>query len=156
VNATVPSVQVPSIHAHRPMLVPLRAIPAGSLAPWQARRLHSYIETNLSQRLDLETLARCVNLSSGHLSHSFKRTFGTTVHSYVMHRRVMRAQHLMLNTSMGLSSIALTCGMSDQAHLTRWFARVIGETPGAFRRARFEPAPLGAPLSTAPISQTGS
>jgi AraC-like DNA-binding protein len=43
----------------------------------------------------------------------------------------------MLNTSTQLSCIALSCGMSDQSHLTRWFRRVCGETPAAFRRRLF-------------------
>lgn len=123
-------------------LVPRRPILVGCLAPWQARKLRLYIETNLAQRLDLETLAAVANISPGHLCHAFKRTFGATVHNYVVVKRVERARYLMLNTSTELSSIALSCGMSDQSHLTRWFRRVCGETPAAFRRARFEPSAL--------------
>ncbi len=53
-----------------------------------------------------------------------------------MQRRVAMAQRLMLGTSEQLSRIALSCGMSDQSHLTRWFRRIVGETPAAWRRAR--------------------
>jgi AraC-like DNA-binding protein len=112
----------------------------GCLAPWQAKRLRLYIEANLTHRLSIRMLAGVVNVSSGHLCHAFKRTFGTTVHTYVMLRRVERARHMLLNTSTELSDIALSCGLSDQSHLTRWFRRVCGETPGAFRRARYEPS----------------
>ncbi|HEY0339538.1 MAG TPA: AraC family transcriptional regulator [Steroidobacteraceae bacterium] len=122
----------------------------GCLAPWQAKRLRLYIEANLPHRLNIGTLADVVNVSSGHLCHAFKRTFGTTVHTYVMHRRVERARHLLLNTSTELSDIALSCGLSDQSHLTRWFRRVCGETPGAFRRARYEP-PAGLTQTSTPL-----
>jgi AraC family transcriptional regulator len=122
--------------------VPRRPIAVGCLAPWQAKKLRLHIETNLAQRLDIEALAAVLSISSGHLCHAFKRTFGTTVHSYVVLKRLERARYLMLNTSTELSCIALSCGMSDQSHLTRWFRRVCGETPAAFRRARFEPSTM--------------
>jgi transcriptional regulator GlxA family with amidase domain len=94
---------------------------------------------NLAQRLTTEGLARVVNLSASHFSRAFVRSFGFTVHHYVMNRRVAHAQQLMLETPEQLSRIALSCGMSDQSHLTRWFRRVVGETPAAWRRARPHP-----------------
>lgn len=111
----------------------------GCLAPWQIKRVRLYIETNLAQRLATVDIAPVVNLSTSHFCRAFKRSFGFTVHRYVMHRRVEKAQDLMLRTADELSQIAVVCGMSDQSHLTRWFRRVVGETPGAWRRARFEP-----------------
>jgi AraC family transcriptional regulator len=118
---------------------PLRLTPPGCLPPWQVRRVQEHIEANLSQRLTTQGLARVVNLSASHFSRAFVRSFGSTVHHYVMHRRVALAQRLMLGTSDELSRIALSCGMSDQSHLTRWFRRVVGETPAAWRRARPHP-----------------
>ena len=114
-------------------------IPCYGLAAWQAKRVRLYIETNLAKRLHITELADAVNLSASHFCRAFKRTFGVTAHLYVMRRRVVRAQRLMLTSVEALSSIAVSCGMSDQSHLTRWFARVVGETPAAWRRARFEP-----------------
>lgn len=115
-------------------------IQRGCLAAWQAKRVRLYIETNLANRLYTTELADVVNLSPSHFCRAFKRTFGVTVHRYVMRRRVVIAQRLMLTSAEALSSIALICGMSDQSHLTRWFGRVVGETPAVWRRARFEPA----------------
>jgi AraC-like DNA-binding protein len=42
-----------------------------------------------------------------------------------------------------LSEIALTCGMSDQSHLTRVFRRMVGETPHAWRRSRIAESAAG-------------
>jgi hypothetical protein len=30
----------------------------------------------------------------------------------------------------------LSCGMSDQSHFSRWFRRIVGETPNQWRRTR--------------------
>jgi AraC family transcriptional regulator len=40
-----------------------------------------------------------------------------------------------------LSEIAAECGMADQAHLTRLFRGIVGESPAAWRRARVNPVP---------------
>jgi len=130
-------------HTARPLLPglpnPLCLTPPGCLPAWQVRRIREHIESNLAQRLTTQGLASVVNLSASHFSRAFVRSFGSTVHHYVMNRRVARAQQLMLETPEQLSRIALSCGMSDQSHLTRWFRRVVGETPAAWRRARPHP-----------------
>jgi AraC-like DNA-binding protein len=118
---------------------PLHLTPPGCLPAWQVRRIREHIESNLAQRLTTQGLASVVNLSASHFSRAFVRSFGFTVHHYVMNRRVALAQRLMLETPEQLSRIALSCGMSDQSHLTRWFRRVVGETPAAWRRARPHP-----------------
>jgi AraC-like DNA-binding protein len=42
----------------------------------------------------------------------------------------------MLTTREPLGAIALSCGMTDQSHFSRWFRRIVGETPYQWRRAR--------------------
>jgi len=75
-------------------------------------------------------------LSNGQFCRAFKSSFGMPAHVYLMHRRIEVAQGLMLRTGAPLSEIALRCGMSDQAHFTRTFRRVVGETPCLWRRTR--------------------
>jgi len=112
------------------------------LASGQAGRLRQYIDANLSQRLDLETLARTVHLSKSHFARAFKQTFGITVHDCIVRARLERARQLMLNSSEKLSDIAASCGLSDQSHLTRLFRRRLGATPAAWRRSHFKPAAI--------------
>jgi len=47
----------------------------------------------------------------------------------------------MLSTNKPLSEIAAECGLADQAHLTRLFRKVVGESPAVWRRARANPGP---------------
>jgi len=108
----------------------------GRLAPWQVRKLRSYVDANLSQTMLNRDLAAIARLSLSHFCRTFHNTFGEPPHEYVIRRRVERAQELMLSTSAPLSAIALDCGLADQAHLNRLFRRVVGESPCAWRRAR--------------------
>jgi AraC-like DNA-binding protein len=109
---------------------------AGALSAWRAQRVAGYIESNLSGTVRVRDLAHLVGLSNSYFCHAFKRRYGLTVHVYLTCRRIEMAQQLMLSTTESLSEIALSCGMSDQAHFTRAFRRVVGETPNRWRQSR--------------------
>jgi AraC-like DNA-binding protein len=120
--------------------VPLPSLDApsvrGGLPAWQMRRVVVHVEANLSRRIRIGELARILGLSASHFCRAFKCTFGTSPRDYVLSRRIELAKGLMLATSEALSSIALKCGMCDQAHFTRSFHRIVGEAPYTWRRAR--------------------
>jgi AraC family transcriptional regulator len=108
----------------------------GGLAPWQIRRVTTHIDTNLHAAITTKDLATLAKLSSFHFCRAFKDSFGESPHSFVMRRRVERAQGLMLTTDAPLGQIAADCGLADQAHFSKLFRRFVGESPGAWRRAR--------------------
>jgi AraC-like DNA-binding protein len=108
----------------------------GGLAPWQVRRLRTHIEENLGGTIYCEDLSRLVSLSLSHFMRAFKESFGCAPHTFLIRRRMERAQGLMLTTDEALGQIALMCGLADQSHLTRLFQKWVGESPAAWRRAR--------------------
>jgi len=108
----------------------------GGLAPWQVRKVAIYVDAHLDRSIRNEELARIAKLNTSHFGRAFRNSFGEPPHEYVIRRRIERAQGLMLSTNAPLSAIALDCGLADQAHLSRLFRRVAGETPRAWRRAR--------------------
>jgi transcriptional regulator GlxA family with amidase domain len=109
------------------------------LAPWQVRKVLAHIEANLGTQMRNKDLAAVARLSEYHFNVAFRNSVGEAPHGYVVRRRVERAQGLMLSTEKPLSEIALECGLADQAHLTRVFRNIVGETPAAWRRARANP-----------------
>jgi AraC family transcriptional regulator len=113
------------------------AITRGGLAPWQQRKLDQYFKENLSKPLRLGLLAGLVNLSVSHFNRSFKASRGVAPHRYIVQLRLELAQSLMRSTNEPLCDIALACGLTDQAHLTKLFRRHLGQTPNAWRRKFF-------------------
>jgi AraC family transcriptional regulator len=109
------------------------------LAPWQVRRVIAYIEANLDTSIRNKDLATLARLSEYHFNVAFRNSVGEAPHGYIIRRRVERAQGLMLSTEKSLSDIAAECGMADQAHMTRLFRSIVGESPAAWRRARVTP-----------------
>ena len=110
------------------------AIHAGGLARWQAQRALAYIEDNLGSKLDTRALADLVAFSKSHFSRAFKRSLGLPPMAYVASRRVERAKVMIAGTREQLTQIALACGFADQSHLNRSFRRVVGVSPGRWRR----------------------
>jgi AraC family transcriptional regulator len=106
----------------------------GGLAAWQSKLVCSYIEENLNSSIRATDLARFVQLSTGHFFRAFRKTFGETPVAYIMQRRILRAQELMLASRVSLSQVALECGLCDQSHLCRCFRRIVGTSPAAWRR----------------------
>lgn len=112
----------------------------GGLARWQARRTLTYIDGHLESKLDVPMLAGLVSFSKSHFSRAFKQSLGLPPMTYVTMRRLERAMTLMTSTSQQLTEIALICGFADQSHLNRSFRRVIGVSPGRWRRTRLQRA----------------
>jgi AraC family transcriptional regulator len=108
----------------------------GGLAPWMVRKLSTYIETHLDSAIRSVDLAGMAEQSVSHFGRAFRESFDEAPHTYVMRRRIERAQGLMLQTNLSLAQIAIDCGLSDQAHFNKSFRRFIGQSPGAWRRAR--------------------
>ena len=113
-----------------------KAIPQikGGLAPWQRRRVLELLQEHLDGGVRLARLAEECRLSVSHFARSFRRSFGTSAHRYLILHRIDIAKGLLSETNNSLVEIAAQTGFSDQAALTRTFADVVGATPGKWRR----------------------
>lgn len=110
----------------------------GELAGWQVRRLRAHVDTHLAETIRVSDLSRIVQRSTAHFCRAFKRTFGQTPHAYIVAQRLERAKSLILESGEPLCAIAVLSGFSDQAHLSKVFREHVGETPGAWRRRKFD------------------
>lgn len=107
----------------------------GGLTPAQLRRVVEYICAHLGNELGLVELAAIAGLSPHHFGEAFKASSGIPPHRFVIERRVQEARKMLLDGERALGEIAYAVGFSSQAHLTTNFRRVIGITPGRFRRS---------------------
>jgi AraC family transcriptional regulator len=108
----------------------------GGLAAWQIVRVRAYIDSNLHRTIHIRDLSAVARRSPAHFSRKFKLAVGDSPHAYVVKRRLERACHLMITSAEPLSEIALSVGLSDQAHLCRLFRQAFGQSPAHWRRER--------------------
>ena len=111
-----------------------RAELGGGLAAWQRQRATELLRENLDGSVRLVDLARACDLSVSHFARSFKASFDMSSHGWLTERRIERAKELLALTKIPLIDIATQSGFNDQAAFTRTFHRLVGLTPGQWRR----------------------
>ncbi|WP_424858343.1 AraC family transcriptional regulator [Streptomyces sp. SAI-170] len=82
----------------------------------------------------LADLAADLGLSRYQLLRAFRTTMGVPPYAWLAQYRVTRARGL-LDAGLRPAEVAGLVGFADQAHLTRWFRRVLGVTPAAYRNS---------------------
>ena len=98
------------------------------------RRVRDRIDREYASPLDIEALARGVNLSSGHLSRAFKPAYGEAPYRYLMTRRIERAMTLLRRDDLSVTEICFAVGFSSLGTFSTRFSELVGVSPSAYRR----------------------
>jgi AraC family transcriptional regulator len=108
----------------------------GALAQGKLRAVVEYVEGHLDTGLTLEQMAAAAHLSPYHFARQFKVATGLPPHQYVLTRRVERAKQLLQTGSdFSLAEVAAHAGFCDQSQFSHHFKRILGVTPGNFRKS---------------------
>ncbi|MGW5732260.1 MULTISPECIES: AraC family transcriptional regulator [Streptomyces] len=102
-----------------------------------ARAVRDRLADELLAPPSLAELAAPLGLSRYQLLRAFRTSTGMPPYAWLAQHRVTRARAL-LDGGLRPAEAASLVGFADQAHLTRWFRRVLGVTPAAYRRAAFD------------------
>lgn len=94
---------------------------------------------NLGEDLTVDQLARKALMSSRTFARRFRAETGTTPAAWLNRQRLLRAQQLLEQTSLGLEQIAADTGFGSAAVMRHHFLKVLQTTPTAYRRT-FGPA----------------
>src|SRR5882757_916455 len=110
----------------------------GGLAPWQLNRATEILKANLDGQIALSQVARECKLSVSHFVRAFKQTVGEPPYRWLLQQRMDAARELLLHSGLPMVEIALKCGFADQACFIRAFRKLLGTTPGEWRRMRMQ------------------
>jgi len=91
------------------------------------------------RELTADDLAAAAGCSRYAAYRAFRQVYGLAPSDYQRELRVRTARRL-LTAGVEPAMAAAEAGFADQAHLTRWFRRYYGVTPGAYRAAAGDPA----------------
>lgn len=98
------------------------------------RRVRDRIDREHAQPLDVESLARGVNMSAGHLSRQFRLAYGESPYSYLMTRRIERAMALLRRGDLSVTEVCFAVGCSSLGTFSTRFAELTGVPPSTYRR----------------------
>ncbi|MFF0028849.1 AraC family ligand binding domain-containing protein [Streptomyces avermitilis] len=99
-----------------------------------AHAVRDRLADELTAPPSLAELAAGLGLSRYQLLRAFRTTMGIPPYAWLAQYRVIRARGL-LESGLRPAEVAGLVGFADQAHLTRWFRRVLGVTPAAYRNS---------------------
>ncbi|OBB17741.1 AraC family transcriptional regulator [Mycolicibacterium setense] len=97
------------------------------------RRVRDRIDREYAQPLNVEALARGVNMSAGHLSRQFKIAYGESPYSYLMTRRIERAMALLRRGDVSVTDACFAVGCSSLGTFSTRFTELVGMPPSRYR-----------------------
>lgn len=97
------------------------------------RRVRDRIDRDFAEPLDVDALARGVNMSAGHLSRQFKQAYGEPPYSYLMTRRIERAMTLLRRGDLNVTDVCFAVGFSSLGTFSTRFTELVGVSPSVYR-----------------------
>jgi transcriptional regulator GlxA family with amidase domain len=96
------------------------------------RRARDLMDRDYAQPLDVPAMARAALMSPAHFSRKFRAAYGETPYSYLMTRRIERAQAL-LRQGMSVTDTCFAVGATSLGSFSSRFTEIVGETPSQYR-----------------------
>ncbi|MEM1444498.1 MAG: helix-turn-helix domain-containing protein [Planctomycetota bacterium] len=100
-----------------------------------ALRARELIEAKPGFEWTLESLSAIVALSSGHLLHVFRESYGLTPKQFLIQQRILRAKHRLRHSADPVIEIAMDLGFCSSQHLAGCFKSHVGVSPTDYRKS---------------------
>lgn len=93
-----------------------------------------YIQKNYASKIQIEEIARKLNISGRYLSKIFLSHMNMTILNYINTYRMNQAIDLIANTELSMTKISEKIGMNDSQHFSKLFKNTIGSSPSQYRK----------------------
>lgn len=98
-------------------------------------RFMALVEQHYREHLTVETFAHRLGMSSVYLNALCRQLAGQTALQIIHQRLLLEAKRSLIYTRMTISQLSDSLGFSDPTYFSRFFRRLTGQSPNAFRRA---------------------
>ena len=87
--------------------------------------------------ISVSSVAQSLNISEGHLSHTFKKETGSTILSYLTRYRIHKAMELLKDCRWKVYEVAEQVGYRDIGYFSNTFKKITGKTPSEYQESLF-------------------
>lgn len=97
------------------------------------RRARDLMDRDHAKSIDVPTVARVALMSPAHFSRQFRAAYGETPNSYLMTRRIERAQAILRRGDVSVTDVCAAVGCRSLGSFSARFTQLVGMTPTAYR-----------------------
>jgi len=95
-----------------------------------------YIEHNLFEPLNIETVGKAINYAPSSFSNIFSAVVGYSVGEYIRFRRLSEAAKQLIKENASVTDTAFMCGYDTAESFSKAFKRLFGDTPSQFAESK--------------------
>lgn len=96
--------------------------------------IKNYIDDHFTEELSLESVAAALYMNKSYLSKRFKKTYGTTVNTYIQQMRITKAKGLLRFSNSSVEEIGIAVGYTDSNYFSRQFRKLESMSPSEYRK----------------------
>ena len=97
--------------------------------------IQAYMQDNIDQQIDLQSLANLAHLSKFHFSNRYKALTGYSPIKHFLHMKIEYACQLLDSSEISVKAIAVDLGYNDPLYFSRLFSKTMGMSPRAYRNS---------------------
>lgn len=94
-----------------------------------------YIELHFKEHIEQQALAKRCGMTPFRFSRLFKQTYGVGFVEFIQRKRMEKAEELLSNSEMPITSIAYAVGFQDPSYFARSFKQYFGCCPSDYRQS---------------------
>lgn len=123
------------------LAAPVPAVGRAANGPGDSRmaRLRAWVQSQPTRRHTADTLAAELACSAKTVGRTVRDATGLSLKAWLDEQAVLEAQRLLVHGNEPVKRVADRLGFADAGNFVKFFARVAGTTPAAFRAAQRRP-----------------
>jgi LacI family transcriptional regulator len=94
----------------------------------------TYIHDNAKRLIQVEDVIKNLSVSRRNLHDKFMKTLGRSVYDEIKRVRIDLISHMLIETDLSISDIALSLGYDNTGHIARYFKQKMGISPVDYRK----------------------
>lgn len=97
------------------------------------KRFLQLLEENYQNNISVNEYALQLHITPNHLTQTIKELTGKTASKIIQEKQLIETKRLLLHTNLSVTEISTLLNFSDQSYFAKFFKKMTGESPNAFR-----------------------
>ncbi|MBQ6965703.1 MAG: helix-turn-helix domain-containing protein [Bacteroidaceae bacterium] len=110
-----------------------RAVPRMWTKDERMVKVLAHVHQYIYEDIDIDDLAEVACVTKPYLIRLFRQELGVTPLQYINHKKIEKAQLLLLTEDVAVKEVAYSLGFNDHSYFIRLFKKITGRTPQEYR-----------------------